>query len=98
MENLNELAEEMVDRCPRCGSSNIRIRSAEVCWARCGFLFMNQKEVLRVKVFCHNCDQHASFAEGGAYQQVDLDPATVMAFLELRKGQAKKRRKIFGID
>jgi len=98
MPNWNEIAEEMVDRCPLCGGDCIRVLSAEITDVRCGFLLMNTAQVLRVNILCAHCDQNASVFDGGGYQHVDLNPETVASYLQIRKHEAKKRRKLYGLD
>ena len=94
--NVMELAEQMVTKCPECGSRRFRVVSAKVIHTRSGFLLMDTKEVLRVQGKCSDCDGSGIFSN--ALSEIDFDGRDVQAHRELRAQNAKRRREMFGLD
>ena len=87
MNNLLDLADKLLPRCPRCGDENyFRVKSAQVKYK--GLFY--KRAVLRVRYTCECLD----FSSIPVY---DIEPETIEAYLESKKRHQKHMRDTFGL-
>ncbi len=89
--NLTEIAEEIMSRCPDCGSNNFRVLSAEVWWKR---FAIPKRWVLRVRYRCGGSCGYGNYSN----REYDMEMETVEQHVEFKMIAKKKFRDMLGIE